>query len=157
LTIPVIKTNGNHTRVKEMKIDNSEKWQKRHWRAIESAYNQSPFFLYYKDEFGGFFLQPYKYLIDFNTHLLDTSLRLLKVNLKITFSDTYIKSYTDAFFDLRNKFSPKIQTDFVLPEYRQVFMDRRGFFPNLSIIDLLFNVGNHSSQYIQSIKNQFCL
>ena len=153
LSIPVTKTFGNHTTVKDVKIDNSEKWQKRHWRAIESAYNQSPFFLFYKDEFEFFFLQRYKYLFDFNTELLQTSLKLLKVNLKIAFSDLYINSYSGAFFDLRNKFSPKVKSDFVLPEYRQVFMDKLGFFPNLSIIDLLFNVGNQSSQYLQSIKN----
>jgi len=51
LSIPVLKVNGNHTLTKDIRIATSIPWQRVHWRSIETAYNNSPFFLYYKDEF----------------------------------------------------------------------------------------------------------
>jgi hypothetical protein len=55
LTIPVIKVNGNHTRIDEITISDQYKWQILHWRAIKIAYSNSPFFLYYKDDLSVFF------------------------------------------------------------------------------------------------------
>ena len=49
LSVPVVRTNGNHTYTKDMDICYNENWAAKHWRAIESAYNSSPYFLYYKD------------------------------------------------------------------------------------------------------------
>jgi hypothetical protein len=53
LIIPVIRT--SEKQIKEIRIDNSSDWQRHHWKTIESAYNQSPYFLYFRDFFEPFF------------------------------------------------------------------------------------------------------
>lgn len=154
LSIPVIKTNGNHTKVKDVKIDYSENWQLNHWRAIVSAYNHSPYFLYYKDELEKYYFNNYIYLFDFNTQLIRTILKLLPINRNIVNTDEYLKSVDENCIDLRNKISPKMLTFINWPKYTQVFNERWGFLPNLSIVDLLFNVGPQSAEYLLSIKFQ---
>lgn len=148
LTIPVIKTNGNHTKTKDIKIDYSEKWQLKHWRAIVSAYNHSPYFLFYKDELEPFYTSNFKFLIDFNTQLLQTILKLLLINRNIIFTNEYLSLVKQNYFDLRYKISPKIPSPFDSCLYSQVFKEKHGVQPNLSIIDLLFNVGPQSKDYL---------
>ncbi|MDL2254890.1 WbqC family protein, partial [Bacteroidales bacterium OttesenSCG-928-J16] len=50
LTIPVVKPYGNRTQTKDVLIDARQKWQNNHWRAIESAYNKSPYFFYFQNK-----------------------------------------------------------------------------------------------------------
>jgi len=151
LTIPVIKVNGNHTKIKDIRIAYSEQWQKVHWRAIVSAYNQSPFFLYFRDDLEGFYMKKYDFLIDFNTEITETVLDMLGCDVKIKISDDYIEDFGKTIPDLRNHFSPKKKNETKIPEYIQVFSDKHGFIPNLSIIDLLFNEGPNALEYLEGI------
>jgi hypothetical protein len=151
LIIPVIKVNGNHTKIKDIRIAYTEQWQKVHWRAIVSAYNQSPFFLYYRDELEGFYLNKFDYLLDFNLKITETVLNLLGLDNKIKKSAGYIEKNDSDRPDLRNHFSPKKKPAAAIPEYVQVFSDKHGFIPNLSIIDLLFNEGPNALEYLEGI------
>jgi hypothetical protein len=154
LTIPVIKTNGNHTRIKDIKIDYSEKWQQKHWRAIVSAYNQSPYFLYYNEGLEQFYTKKINYLIDYNSQLLNLILKFLKIESKeINFTDKFIKMTGNEVADYRYKMSPKINPETKLISYTQVFGVKHGFFNNLSIIDLIFNMGGESKRYISELPN----
>ncbi len=150
LTIPVNKKNGNHTLTKDIEITYSTNWQKIHWRAIESAYNNSPFFLYYADLFYPFYLKKNKYLIDYNNELLELILKILKANLIVTLSKKYEKEPLQT-IDLRETIHPKKNgttpnKNFL--SYNQVFLDKFGFVPNLSVIDLIFNEGKFCKDYL---------
>lgn len=152
LTIPVIKVNGNHTIVRDIRIDYSTRWQANHWRSIISAYNSSPFFEYYSSDFEPFYTNNFRFLIDFNQQLNNVVLDLLELANNVSLTDSYEKNYS-IHTDLRNSIHPKtkkISSDeaFVV-EYSQTFNDRVGFCPNLSIIDLLFNQGPDSLTILQ--------
>ncbi len=150
LSIPVSKVNGNHTSVKDIIINNDLQWQKDHWRAIESAYNASPYFEYYKDELENFYKKEYHSLIEFNYLLLMQVFELIGLKKEIENTENFVPGYEDA-IDLRNHFSPKKESNFKCPKYYQVFDDKHGFAPNLSIIDLLFMEGPNTLCFLQEI------
>jgi hypothetical protein len=135
LSIPVIKVHGNHTLTKDIRLSYDQNWQSNHWRSIETAYNNSPFFLFYRDYFEPFYLKKFDYLLDFNTKLLDVVFTILKVEKKIGFTDH---------FENRLKDHPKI----IFSPYTQVFSPKSGFLSNLSIIDLIFSLGPDANEYL---------
>jgi len=155
LSIPVGKPEGNRTKTKDILIFNQDKWYKKHWRAIETAYLSAPFFIYYKDEIEPFFQKPYEQLLDFNLQLTQTFCRIIGINTTIIFSDDYIKTPGNS-VDYRTALSPKKQVGLIekFPEYTQVFDLKHGFIPNLSILDLLFNMGPDSYDYISALSDQ---
>lgn len=158
LSVPVKRINGNHTITADILIDNSKPWQQIHWRSIVSAYNKSPYFLFYRDLFEPVYKTKQERLIDLNQSLLDIVLKLLKVNnLKINFNDNYVVA-TEC-LDFRNAISPKLKqiqkNQNYFPRYMQVFEDIHGFIPELSIIDLLFNLGPEALPYLTDYPSLF--
>ena len=154
LSIPVVKTNGTKTWVKDVHIDYSTRWQSNHWRSICSAYNSSPFFEYYSDEFAPFYEKNFKYLIDFNNRILEMILDLLGMKNKSVYTtNAYQKTIEDA-IDFRDVITPKkdyLGADpmFILEPYTQTFDEKMEFVPNLSIVDLLCNKGPEALSYLQ--------
>lgn len=146
LTIPKERKGSSKTLISEIKIAYKENWQKLHWNAIKSAYNSSPFFEYYKDELEPFFNKKETNLVDFNNQLQEEILDLLQEDNPISYTKQY--EHKGDFTDLRNhKWELEKQ-----PEYNQVFMEKHGFIPNLSILDLLFNLGPESGEYLHNVK-----
>ncbi len=151
LTVPVKKPNGNHTKTYEVNILNDGKWNLQHWRAIESAYSASPFFLYYKDDIYPFFEGNYTNLFDFNLKIIKTLSTLLDIVPTISSTELFEK-LPDSIIDLRWRLTPKqepVVTHF--PNYIQVFSNKHGFISGLSIIDLLFNLGNETKMYLSKL------
>jgi hypothetical protein len=158
LTIPVIKTFGNHTMVKDIRIDYTTRWQINHWRSICSAYNSSPFLEYYIDDFQPFYHRKCDFLMDFNQQLLEVVLELLELDLTVDLTDAFEKEYLQS-RDFRNTIQPKTAKEFLdgafLPyEYTQTFSERLSFSPNLSVIDLLFNQGPEAIVTLKRSLNQ---
>lgn len=149
LVVPIIRPK-ERCPFKEIKISYTEKWQQTHWRAIESAYNKSPFFEYYKEDYEPFFTKKYDYLIDLNQGLLKTTMDLIHLYAPISLSETYQKGdELVGITDMRRSFHPKqIHTKTNKPYY-QVFDQKFGFQPHLSIIDLLFNMGPETILYLK--------
>jgi hypothetical protein len=151
LSVPLIKR-GQRQALKDTKISYDYDWQTLHWRTIESGYRRSPFFEYYEDDFRPFYDEKkYDFLIDLNENLQQLVLKLLKQKSSYTFTTSYTKTYPDA-DDYRELISPKVHYEkdmlFMFNAYSQVFEERHGFIPNLSIIDLLFNQGPRAIDYI---------
>jgi len=152
LSIPIHKTNGNHTLISDIKISYLDNWQANHWRAIESAYNKSPFFLYYSDDLKKFYSTTWKYLWEFNTALTEYLLKRLKIGNSISFTEDFVPAL-NLNDDPRYNIHPKEESkNVVFPKYYQVFETKHGFIPNLSIIDLLFNEGPESLSYLKQVK-----
>jgi hypothetical protein len=152
LSIPVIKANGNHTLSKDVLISTHQPWQKIHWRSIETAYNNSPFFLYYKDLLSPIYQKQFKYLLDLNTEIFQILLQILKIRLPVVKSENFENTPTER-KDLRTILGTKqSQRSFNFPHYTQVFESRYGFIPDLSFLDVLFNLGPEAADYLTSIK-----
>ena len=152
LTVPVVKTNGNRTKTHEIKIHYEEKWHLKHWRAIESAYSNAPFFLYYADEIKEVLLTPYDTILELNHQLLKTLCELIEMDCAMHLSDEFVKNPESNILDLRYRISPKLpSTLHHFPEYIQVFSEKQPFIPNASILDLLFCLGPESKEYLEKI------
>ena len=151
LSVPLVKRN-HRQRVKELKISYDFDWRKIHWRTLESSYRSSPFFEYFEDDLYPYYHnKKYDYLIDLNEALQQEILILLKQKLEYTFTSEYHK-VIEAAIDYRNLIAPKVlfQNNNVIDskKYSQVFDNKYGFIPNLSIIDLLFNQGSRAMEFI---------
>ncbi len=151
LTIPTI-----HTAVKipitDVLIDNSTRWKNIHIRAIESAYRSSPFYIYYIDDLIAIYNKSHKYLWDLNNDFLQLILKLLNIEKSISFT-THFKNVPEPFDDFSQCIHPKTKfhqddKEFNVKPYFQVFENKFGFTTNLSIIDLLFNTGPESIQWL---------
>jgi hypothetical protein len=143
LTIPVDKVSGEKMLDKDVRISSTD-WQRVHWAAIESAYNNSPFFLYYSDDIRPMYEKKFEFLLDFNLRLQEIITSLIGLDTKLVLTDSYTESHE---LDYREKLSPKYKGDtsnFIVKPYYQVFKEKFGFVENLSVFDLLFNMGNES-------------
>lgn len=149
LSVPVIFSASERTKMKDVGISAHDNWQHSHWNAIVSAYNSSPFFEYYRDDYEKFYTSKFDNLLHFNDELLRLTLSLLKIDIpEIRYSESYIDYLSEEDLDYREIIHPKknreLDTKFFPREYYQIFDDKNGFIPNLSILDLLFNMGNES-------------
>jgi len=145
LTIPKKREGSSRTKITNIKISYKENWQRLHWNSIISAYNSSPFFKYYKDEIKSFFNQKEPFLINFNNKIQEVILNLLEEKVSYTNSTKY--HHTGDFTDLRD-YHWKIKNQ---DRYDQVFMEKHSFIANLSILDLLFNLGPASTYYLKNL------
>lgn len=148
LSIPVHKPDGNHTKTQEILTDTQTNWQLLHWRAIHTAYANTPFFLYFQDELLEAYKKNIPHLIDFNHHILNTVLSLMGIEIPIHFTDSYEKAPEDT-KDLRTAFTPKRTPPAEsFQKYYQVFAEKHGFIGGLSILDLLMNEGREGTRYL---------
>jgi WbqC-like protein family len=151
LSIPVEKASGEKVLTRDIRISEHGDWQLQHWKSIEAAYNSTPFFEYYKDDLVHFYHKKWDFLWDFNLEIQSTILELLELEPTISFSTEYKVNLDENYLDLRQSIHPKKENQqFSNKSYYQVFEQRFGFQPNLSIIDLLFNMGNESQLIIQN-------
>ena len=145
LTIPVVKSDSPKQLMKDVRISDHGDWRRQHWNALESAYMNSPFFMYYQDDFRPFYERRIEFLIDFNTLLTELILKLAGMDKKIKLTESYSRP-TQGINDLRQLIDPQ-QTAQNRP-YWQVFKQKYGFQPNLSAVDLLFNMGPEFPLYL---------
>lgn len=148
LTIPTESNNGNKCLMRDIRISDHGNWRHLHWNALESAYRQSPFYEYYADDFRPFYEKRYTFLLDFNEELRQLVCSLIGFAPRVIRSSEYLSEYPSDTDDFRESIHPKydFRTDrnFQAHPYYQVFNRRHGFLPNLSIVDLLFNMGPES-------------
>lgn len=151
LSIPVVKNSSEKILTRDIRISKHNNWQNQHWRALESAYNSSPFFEYYMDDFLPFYTKEWTFLWDFNFEIQTKVLELLDCEIKVEHTTEYLKTFDENVIDLRNSFNTKQSNTIIETKpYYQVFAQRFGFQKDLSVIDLLFNMGNESQLVVTS-------
>ena len=146
LSIPKKRENSSKTAVDKIKISYSQNWKKIHWNSIVSSYNSSPYFEFYKNNLLSLYLSNNEeFLFDFNIKLQLILMEILEIDKNINFTTNYYKS--GSFTDLRDLNWSYIK----IKRYDQVFMEKYGFQHNLSVLDLIFNLGPNSSTYLDSM------
>jgi hypothetical protein len=151
LSIPVKRKRGVKTLLRDIRIDYESNWNKIHWRGLVASYASSPFFEYLADEINPVYQKKFEFLIDLNLHLIQFTLGFLGHNGSLTLSEFFQPVLSDSdprFFIDPKKDQAVVDPGFHSVEYHQVFSDRLGFRPNLSILDLLFNEGPAARNYL---------
>ncbi|MGB1269159.1 MAG: WbqC family protein [Flavobacteriaceae bacterium] len=149
LNIPVKHNKDKQkTLYKDIEIENVENWQKQHWRSIVSAYKSSPFFEYYEDDIKGIFTKPQTSLYSLNVEVFNILCECIEIEAPILYTDSFSNSTSQ--FDFRHLVNSKKETPIQLEQYTQVFGDKYGYLNNLSILDLLFNEGPNTLNYLES-------
>ena len=158
LTVPVVAvTPGRAGR--DVLISDHGNWRHVHRQALISAYGESPFFEFYADDILPFFHERWERLYDFNIAITRKICELLDIQTDIRTTTDYLPPghhvtatpQTDTIADYRDTIRPKHplpDDDFTPQRYYQVYQHRHGFLPNLSILDLLFNMGNESLLFL---------
>lgn len=158
LSIPVSCPQGSQlskTPMRDVRISDHGNWRHIHWNALCSAYGESPFFDYYQDDFRPFFERKWTFLFDFNMEIILKMVELLDIRPKISLTTAFLSdasmaenatedSLVDDFRDIIRPKHPGLDSDFMSRPYYQVYQQKYGFQPNMSILDLLFNEGNEA-------------
>lgn len=148
--------------LKDVRISDHNQWRRIHWNALQTAYSESPFFDYYADDIRPFFERKYDFLIDFNEAIRQKMCELLDIHPHVEYTASYLRSPLSAhsaplasdqsaITDFREVISakhPQPDADFEPKRYWQVFQQKHGFLPNLSILDLLFCMGPEGIFYL---------
>ena len=168
LTVPVVGTPitdpsspTSHHPITTLRISDHGNWRHQHWNALCTAYRESPFFDYYEDDLRPFFERHWTYLVDFNEAIMAKMCELLDIHPDVSPTTHYrpasdsqsaqATQKTDGIADFRDAIRPKHplpDADFQPRPYYQVYAPKHGFLPNLSILDLLCNMGPESIFYL---------
>lgn len=149
LTIPVNYTQKERGLYSDVKIANDYNWQLSHWKSLESAYKTSPFFEYYEDELRPLYNKSFIYLMDFNMACIDTLMACIQYDFKFQWTTEFVKQYPESTVDARTLIQRKARSyNFNMAPYTQVFESKHGFLNNLSVLDLLFNEGPNTLDYL---------
>ena len=171
LTVPVVH-DGTSPHTRDMRISDHGDWRRLHWNAIRSAYGESPFFEFYADDLAPFFEKRWEFLVDYNEAIMEKMCELLDIHPNVKHTEAYKTLETlgtlenletlgsleplenletlenlpavDDFRDVIRPKHPLPDASFTPRRYYQVFEQKHGFLPNLSILDLLMNEGNES-------------
>lgn len=146
LTVPVVR--GETSLMKDIRISDHGNWRHLHWNALQSAYGESPFFDYYQDDIRPFYEQHWTYLLDFNEAIRARMCELIDITPEVSLSKVFNAKADDDFREAINPKHPAPDADFIPKAYYQVYQQKHGFLPNLSILDLLMNMGPESIFYL---------
>ena len=152
LTIPLRYGRNQKKLIRDVEIDPREAWQDNHWKTIVSCYSRSPWFEFYVDELNALYSRNFRHLIEWNLECFKWICAKLNLSFTVSLTDAWKENYEPGtWIDCRNEFSslPKLEAK-VTPVYSQVFEERTGFVPNLSILDLLFCEGKNASVILAS-------
>jgi hypothetical protein len=130
------------------KIDNTQNWRVKHWKSIQNSYRSSPFFEFYEDAFSEVFFSNEKLLYSLNLNIISHINDVLGLDKEIKISTRKIskEKYNKRLMNIKTYYH------YDIPKYNQVFMSKFKFIPNLSVLDLLFNMGPKSINYLSSLK-----
>ncbi|MBK8339460.1 MAG: WbqC family protein [Flavobacteriales bacterium] len=162
LLVPITRISGSKMPMRSVGLSYAETWPQQHVHAIRSAYGQTPWFIHYIDEIEMVVLKKYERLVELDLATMRLGMKWLGLRTEVVVAEEYVAGSpmavvspptvatdnrpptTDNYADLRSSFHPKkiLPPEITpVPSYPQVFADRHGFVPRLSIIDLVMNCG----------------
>lgn len=152
LVIPIEREHGQKTLMRDIRISDHGAWRRQHWNAICSAYGESAFFDYLADDLHPFYERRYEFLVDFNADLCRTICNMIDIKPSFEYTSHYIADpLAEGLTDYRNFIRPKHPqptAGFKPRPYYQVYSEKTGFLPNLSILDLVMNLGHEAVMYL---------
>lgn len=148
LSVPLARGKNQRTVMKDVRISNEEKWQGLHWKTLVSAYRRSPWFEYYEADLQELFEKPFDFLLDWNIACFEWVNSKLGIKMPVIFTESYQKEVSGV-TDARESILPGAVAGETEPEYTQVFQERTGFIPGLSILDLLFCEGKQAMEVLK--------
>jgi len=151
LTIPLAHGRDQRIPVAEVRIFNGDRWQTQHWRTLTAAYRRAPFFDFYEESLQPLFGTRYGLLADFSLATCAWLQEQLQLPLRLIHGQPLPEQAPAA--DLRHYRQDPPAAAETFPRYQQVFAERTGFIPNLSILDLLFAEGPRTRAWIQEHHN----
>lgn len=150
LTVPVVKPHPGQV-MKDIRISDHGEWRRNHWKALESCYMNSPFFLYYMDDLHPFYEKRWEYLIDYNTEITLKLMELTGLGGSIRLTERFDRNL--LYQDMRFLSDPNVLPSARVKPYWQVFKSRLGFMEGLSILDLLFNMGPETRLVLKDVES----
>jgi hypothetical protein len=148
MIVPIKHVKNRRQYTREVRLENDFDWKRNHLKSLQNAYRSSPFFEFYEDEILAFYQEQHEFLLDFLLDSIKLSARLLGKNFSFTETKDYQKEYNEM-TDLRYLADFKKAPLASLNTYNQVFVEKYGFIPNLSILDLIFNEGPSAASYFE--------
>ncbi len=149
LNIPIKHSKITHQKTKDIRIENDFDWQKQHFKSLEAAYRSSPFFEFFEDDLQPIFEKKHDFLMDLNFEVLELLSKCMRMKMDYSKTESYVLETDPAFIkDYRSLANGKKDQSLFEP-YQQVFDDKHGFLNNLSILDLLFNEGKFTLDYLK--------
>jgi hypothetical protein len=142
-----VKHDSANSNFKDIKIDNQYNWKKNHFKSLEVAYKNSPFYEYFVDDLRPIFEKKHEFMLDLNIEIFELVNEALGISIPFEKTTEYFHEVTDK-TDFRYLVNGKKDATQIEP-YTQVFDDKHGFINNLSILDLLFNEGRYAVDYLK--------
>ena len=139
-----------HQPYREVCIDNSFNWQGQHWKSLQAAYRSSPYFEFYEDDLTFLYKEKFETLYKYNDAYFNVLRNLIGISARISYSENYTKTTSDI--DIRVLQEIKKNTYTLGLRYNQVFQDKNGFIPELSVLDILFNTGPQAFGLLKKCK-----
>lgn len=152
LTVPIERPHGWRTMIKDVRISEHGAWRHQHEQALHSSYGNSPYFEYYWDDIKGFYKQRYTFLWDYNLELLSTLCRLIHLDFRPQETEDFLPPEEMVGFDWRYRLHPRALDRSKLvdyPPYYQTLAKQENFVAELSVYDLLMNMGPESLLYLR--------
>ena len=168
LSVPLVGGRDQKTLVRDVRISDRQPWAAQHWKTIVSCYSRSPWFDHYRDALEGLYQRRFDFLLDWDLACFDWSIRVLGLAIPVGLTEGWVRDYSPLEgVDWRGKLRPRDREadgggigeaagvgaggmEAGGPvRYRQVFEERTGFIPNLSILDLIFCEGKNAIGYLR--------
>lgn len=157
LQVHISRRSGERMPMGSVGLSYVEAWPSQHVHALRSAYGQTPWFIHYIGDLEEVLLRRYARLADLDLATMRLALGWLGLRPAITVAQTYVEAGTiaaEGLQDLRTVLHPKRALPAGMPvvhPYTQVFADRHGFHPRMSIIDLVMNLGPEARTALQHV------
>ena len=149
LSIPIRHSGINQKRFyDDVSIDSSSDWKKNHFKSIKIAYQSSPYFEFYEEDLKNFYQVETSNLYNFNLKSVELVLKWLEMGTNNRTIDFNIKIYKQS-KNIKEIDNREIKKKSNI-KYIQTFEDKNGFIDGLSILDMIFNCGPKTKDYIKA-------